>query len=249
MEIFNSDLNMLQSKQLEHVIIECYEDISDYMIIQEKTKISLSERIKSFFMDLRIQIENLITEIRVKCASNTRKKENLKELKQKYSSAVAVQKYTRNTTISMIDLWTYKEVYKEMNNELWRYAKKFSKVEYKHVSEIEEDLNRFESVVNQYSEKLKKLSDNPIEVDVKKAIAFYEDEMTGRSFVLKTLEESMDEFQEMQANALNLQNRTYRYGSDILPKHINFIRKMVLNITNKINKAAVKFIVALNLIV
>ena len=56
-------------------IMNCYEDLTYFDFITEKSKTSLIEKIKAFFMDLRITVENLITEIKLKYLSNKRKKE------------------------------------------------------------------------------------------------------------------------------------------------------------------------------
>ena len=226
----------------------CYTDLYRDDCITEKTLTKLTSAIKTFFRDLRIQIENLITEIRLQYMSVKRRKEFKKKVKEYYDSARAHKTTGDRKTIEMIDLWAYKEAYLEMNNELWKYAKKFASVEYQHLSDIDDDMHQFNSIIDSYAKKLEKIQEKTIIVPVDKVIRFYEDETTGNSDVIKTLQKNMDEFQKMESEAINLEKRADRYGPEILPKKINFIRKMVLAITNRINKAVIKFMTLLILI-
>ena len=226
-------------------IMNCYEDLTYFDFITEKSKTSLIEKIKAFFMDLRITVENLITEIKLKYLSNKRKKEFKKLVKDYYNSARTNKDNNIRKTIEMIDLWKYKELYLEMNRELWKYAEKFSKVEYKHLDEIDADMRQFDSIVNKYAKQLERVLSDKITVPVEKVIRFYEDETTHNSDVIKTLQENMDRFQKMEADAINLEKRVNRYGAEILPKQMNFIRKMMVRINSAICKAIVKFMTIL----
>lgn len=226
-------------------IMNCYEDLTYFDFITEKSKTSLIEKIKAFFMDLRITVENLITEIKLKYLSNKRKKEFKKLVKDYYNSARTNKDNNIRKTIEMVDLWKYKELYLEMNRELWKYAEKFSKVEYKHLDEIDADMRQFESIVNKYAKQLERVLSNKITVPVEKVIRFYEDETTHNSDVIKTLQENMDRFQKMEADAINLEKRVNKYGAEILPKQMNFIRKMMVRINSAICKAIVKFMTIL----
>lgn len=226
-------------------IMNCYEDLTYFDFITEKSKTSLIEKIKAFFMDLRITVENLITEIKLKYLSNKRKKEFKKLVKDYYNSARTNKDNNIRKTIEMVDLWKYKELYLEMNRELWKYAEKFSKVEYKHLDEIDADMRQFNSIVNKYAKQLERVLSNKITVPVEKVIRFYEDETTHNSDVIKTLQENMDRFQKMEADAINLEKRVNKYGAEILPKQMNFIRKMMVRINSAICKAIVKFMTIL----
>ena len=226
-------------------IMNCYEDLTYFDFITEKSKTSLIEKIKTFFMDLRITVENLITEIKLKYLSNKRKKEFKKLVKDYYNSARTNKDNNIRKTIEMIDLWKYKELYLEMNRELWKYAEKFSKVEYKHLDEIDADMRQFDSIVNKYAKQLERVLSDKITVPVEKVIRFYEDETTHNSDVIKTLQENMDRFQKMEADAINLEKRVNKYGAEILPKQMNFIRKMMVRINSAICKAIVKFMTIL----
>lgn len=226
-------------------IMNCYEDLTYFDFITEKSKTSLIEKIKAFFMDLRITVENLITEIKLKYLSNKRKKEFKKLVKDYYNSARTNKDNNIRKTIEMVDLWKYKELYLEMNRELWKYAEKFSKVEYKHLDEIDADVRQFDSIVNKYAKQLERVLSDKITVPVEKVIRFYEDETTHNSDVIKTLQENMDRFQKMEADAINLEKRVNKYGAEILPKQMNFIRKMMVRINSAICKAIVKFMTIL----
>ena len=226
-------------------IMNCYEDLTYFDFITEKSKTSLIEKIKAFFMDLRITVENLITEIKLKYLSNKRKKEFKKLVKDYYNSARTNKDNNIRKTIEMIDLWKYKELYLEMNRELWKYAEKFSKVEYKHLDEIDADMRQFDSIVNKYAKQLERVLSGKITVPVEKVIRFYEDETTHNSDAIKTLQENMDRFQKMEADAINLEKRVNKYGAEILPKQMNFIRKMMVRINSAICKAIVKFMTIL----
>lgn len=229
-------------------IMNCYEDLTYFDFITEKSKTSLIEKIKTFFMDLRITVENLITEIKLKYLSNKRKKEFKRLVKDYYNSARTNKDNNIRKTIEMVDLWKYKELYLEMNRELWNYAEKFSKVEYKHLDEIDADMRQFDSIVNKYAKQLERVLSDKITVPVEKVIRFYEDETTHNSDVIKTLQENMDRFQKMEADAINLEKRVNKYGAEILPKQMNFIRKMMVRINSAICKAIVKFMTILIII-
>lgn len=244
----NYFINEYQSESLLKCIFECYNDIGEYSYITEKTRKSFVERIKSFFRDLIMQIQNLIRDIKNKFLSEKRKKEFKKLLKEYHNTASLNNRYKIRKKIEMVDLWTYKDTYIAMNRDLADCAKRISKVDYKHLSEIDDDLNYFNGIVDEYSKKIEGILRRRISVDNERAIRFCEDELTGRSEVVKILEKNMDLFKEIESNALLLEKRADKYGVDILPKQMNLIRKICITISNKVNAAIVKFFTLLVLI-
>ena len=145
----------------------------------------------------------------------------------------------------MVDYWKYKNLYLSLNQELYGYAKKFAKVKYTKVYQIEDDMNEFNDIIKEYSEKMQEVSTIKIKVPIKKALTFVESELQGRSDVLKTLNDSIGEFREIEQIAENMRTKMALLRNDVIPKHVGMIQKMVNAISSFIRKWTTRFIVGI----
>lgn len=207
----------------------------------EKTHMNLIDSIKKFFAGIMETINTYSRDLQAKIEDTIRKKEIYRRLKQLRTDLKSKQAKGASM-ITVMDVWTYQKTYLRMNRELWRTAHKFSKVKYHKAYEIDEDLKKFEDMVNAYAEEIKQIQETTVRVNVSKMLDFVEDELSGKSNVIATLNDAMSEFRAMERDAINLQNRRNIMGDAIVPKHVSFIKRMARAITDFIHKRVVKFI-------
>lgn len=202
---------------------------------------SLWDSIKKFFAQIVETINTYARDLLARIEDTIRKKEIHRKLKQ-LRSELKEQSGKGAKTVRVMDVWKYRDTYLRMNKDLWKRAKRFAKTKYTKTYEIEDDLKEFDDTVSSYTAKLEEIQNSTIEVSTLKMLSFVEDELRGKSDVIATLNDSMTKFREMERDALNLKTRYAILGSDVLPKHVNFIKRMARSITNFVHRCVVKFI-------
>ena len=91
--------------------------------------------------------------------------------------------------------------------------------------------------------------DKKISVPTVKMLNFVEDEISGKSKVLESLNDGITIFQQMQHDCKVLETRKEILGPDIIPKHIGFLRKIAISISGFFKRWSVKIISSIVLIV
>ena len=118
-------------------------------------------------------------------------------------------------------------------------------MKYTKTYQIEDDLEEFEKIITDYGNQLEIASKKTVTMPKIKVLDFIEDEIRGKSEVLKTLNDNMREFQEMAKDANDLERRLYIFGAEVIPKHVSFIQRMANAISSFVRKWVTKFVVSI----
>lgn len=226
---------------LESAIFTYTENLLTNHYVTEAVKESLWTKLKQFFTKIIVSLRNFDRELEIKIThviAEKRIRQKLdslhKELKDNQSAGIK--------TVEIIDYENMKSIFFKYRNELSSYAKKFSKVKYTKTWQIEDDLKEFNNVYEKYTKELEEASQKKIKVSVSKALNFVEDEIRGKSEVLKTINDSTTDFKEIENIAQGLQNKMDILGAEVIPKHVGFIQKMVNSISAFVRRWAVKIV-------
>lgn len=237
-----SDASMLYiNNRFDTVLFEYNDALYTNHYVTESEKESLITTVKKFFVNLIESIKNYGRELSIKIDYAMREKkvrENLESLKKE----IIENKEKGNQYIEMIDYWNYKNKYLELNKKLTVYAKKMSKMHYNKTWEIEDDLERFNIIINDYSTIMEEASQKKITVKIDKALEFVEDELRGKGEVLSTLNESMRLFQDMNREAQMLESKLDSLGADVIPKQTNLLIRIANAISAFVKKFVTKFV-------
>lgn len=218
------------NNKFDKVLFEYNDTLYTNHYVTESEKDSLITIVKKFFINLIESVKNYIRELSIKIDYAVREKK-VKENLEKLKKEILENKEKGNEYIEMIDYWNYKNKYLELNNKLSLYAKKMSKMHYNKTWEIEDDLERFNIIIEEYSNIMDDASEKKINVKISKALEFVEDELRGKGEVLSTLNDSMKLFQDMNREAQMLESKLNSLGSDVIPKQAN----LLIRISNAIN--------------
>lgn len=129
-----------------------------------------------------------------------------------------------------------------MVDDLWKYGKKFQKINYKSVDQIDKDMDRFNSLLNHYNKELEKIENKEYTIKIKDAIEFVSNEIDGQSKVLETINSSISQVKEMETVASNLELKRNTLGNDVIPKHVFFLKRICNSILGFVKKKVSKFI-------
>lgn len=238
MDIFDNSINIYE-KQMTSDILYLQQKVFEDGYITESTKKSIIDRVKDFFSKLMISIKKFIKEIQIKMKTiitDQKIKQKLKKMRNE------LEYRNQDELIDVIDVWNFKKDLLDINNKLWKYCDKFTKMKYNNATSIENDLKKFEEIVEESNKKIEIDSNKKIKVSVKNAIEFIDNELNGTNDVIKTIIKSIAKFDKMQVQATSLEAKYKIQGPDIIPKHIGFIERMALNLAKFLKKWISKFI-------
>jgi len=226
---------------LESAIFTYTEDLLTNHYVTEAVKESLWTRLKQFFAKIILSLKNFSKELQIKIDHTIAEKQIRQKLDSlhkelKNNQAVGIK------TVEIVDYANMKSIFFKYHNELTNYAKKFSKIKYTKTWQIEDDLKEFNNVYEKYTKELEEASQKKIKISVKKALDFVEDEIRGKSEILKSINDSTRDFSEIESIAEALQTKMDILGAEVIPKHVGFIQKMVNSISTFVRKWAVKII-------
>lgn len=232
---------MYINNRMNDVLFE-YNDMlyNEHYVVESKRE-SLMVTIKRFFTNLIISIKDYIRELSIKIDYTIREKhirKNLEELREE----IIKTKDMGKRFIDMPDYWNYRDTYLELNEKLSIYANRISRMMYKKAWEAEEDLEKFNIIIEEYTDIMIEASDKKIRVNTLKALDFVENELKGKSEVLSTLNESMELFEQMYRQAKMLETKINILGQDIVPKHVNLLMQVANGISAFVRKHATRFI-------
>lgn len=245
--LFQEEVSLFESTQrrsdfqLGCAITEYLESYYENHYITEAEKKTLWQKMKEFFIslissfktfktNLSLKIDNILKDGKIEI----RLRNMLKELEENKAKGA--------NKVTTIDVIKYKNTYLKCYKNLWKYAKKFEKVEYKTVEQIDHDLEMFNNLYDQYMKELEEIGNTKIEEDIDKMILFCKKEIDKSSDVFKTINDTSSKLIQMKNEAELLQKKREIMGADILPEHCGLIRKVVNKITSFVKKSVTKFI-------
>lgn len=228
------------NNSLESAIFTYTEDLLTNHYVTEAVKDSLWSKLKQFFTKFILSIKSFIKELQLKIEYTVKEKQIKEKLTQMRKDLK--EKQLTQKDVKMIDYWEVKRIFNKYYEDLTKYAKKFSKVKYTKTWQIEDDLDAFNKLIEKCNEELEEKINKKITVPISKALDFVEDELRGKSEILSSLNDSIRDFAEIEQIAEELKTRMDILGAEVIPKHVNFIQRMVNAIGGFIRKWTVKII-------
>lgn len=248
-QIFSNRLDNINIEFMEAITNFVEEYYNDEYYSESKVKEdSFMTKINKFFANIINAFQNFQTQIRIEVDRKMRESAVDKKLHEAYEE-IKKKKDAGASTVQVMDCWTLKDDYLACVNELRKYAKKFTEMKYKRVTEIDDDIAAFNKIIDKYDQKLQDDCDKEITVPVTKMLNFVEDEISGRSKVIESLNDGITMFKQMQHDCYVLQTRKEILGPDVISKHVGFIRKIAMSISGFFKRWTVKIITSVVLII
>ena len=238
--IFDTKVAIAQVEFME-AITTFMESDDDFFVEAKKDSDTLMVKTKKFFANLIAAFQNFIATIQVELDRKTRSAEFKNKLRALHEE---LRKGSKNgiREVEVHDVWTMTNKYTDCVNDLKKYAKKFANMKYKHVSDIDEDIEEFNKKMESYKKELQEVSEKKIVVSLKKMIDFVEDEISNRSHVMQSLNDVITMLQQMNKDCELIEKRRDILGADIIPKHVGLIRKFGSWVCSLLKPIAVKII-------
>lgn len=248
-EIFDNRISSINIEFMEAISDFTEELYNEYFMEAGKAKKdSFTTKINKFFANLINAFQNFHAQIKLEIDRKSRESALDKKLHDSYKE-LKLKKDIGLNTVTVMDCWTLRDDYLECVEKLRKYAKKFTEMKYKRVSEIDSDLAEFNKIIDEYDKKLQDDCDKKISVPTTKMLNFVEDEISGKSKILESLNDGITIFQQMQHDCKVLETRKEILGPDVIPKHIGFLRKIAISISGFFKRWSVKIISSIVLIV
>ena len=251
---FDESFSRINFDMIEAIALYEEASLDDYLdsYITEKKKENklkdpLSVRLKKFLMDIITTIQNFILTTKTEVENKIREKntaQNLRELHKKLEQ----EKNRGKATVTVTDVWKMKEIYLSGINEMKKIILRISKNEYNTLQAMDEDIDRFEEIALRTEKELEKANERKVEVPTDKMLAFVEYEITGKSSIMKSLNDAISMFNQMRADVTAMENKRDALGPDALSKYASSVRRASFRFGNILKKWAVKFIVKVCLI-
>ena len=235
--IFDQRVNSINVDLIE-AVAEFTESCGDSFYVTERQKDTLFVKIKKFFANMIIALKNFKNQT----MSDVNRMVRESKIEFKLRSLHKELKNSDERTTEVIDVWAIKKTYLDAVSDLKAYAKRISKINYKNTIEIDSDLEAFSKIKDKYDEKLESLYEKKKTMSTKSLIKFVEDELSGRSKVLDTLNDSISIMEQMQNDVDALEAKKALLGPDVIPKRVGFLRKIANAIASFFRKHVSKFI-------
>lgn len=238
--IFETTGNMINN-QLTRCIVACEESYIKNSYITEAEHKSLVVHLKEFFEKIISTMNNFKNAILSKLEKF--KSENSLEIRLRNTKKKLMDKKAQGEKyIEYVNIYEYERVYLKMVDDLWKHAKRFSKIKYRDVNQMDQDLAVFNNKLDKYDSQLEKLENNKVKIKIDDAIIFLSREIGGNTQIVKTIEDCELKVREMDRNAQALEQKRNILGSDVIPKHVSIIKRAVNAITSFIRRKVSKFI-------
>lgn len=234
--IFESSHSLI-NRRLENAISNYELEYFENHYVKESSQNKFWESVKKFFAELILSFKkftNMIT-LKVNTVINS-------GLKKRLHAKLEMERKKGTRTIEIIDMEKYKDTYLDMVSDLWTYGKRIERANYKTVDQIDHDLEKFNSIADKYDKKLDEIASKKVTYRLDRAIKFVENEINGKSKVTATLDEAMEEFNNMKNAAKLLETKRNILGQGIIPKHVNIIKRIANKLSSFVRKHVVKFI-------
>lgn len=234
------DNNMI----LEDALIVYEEVMSDIDLFIEGKKYSMANdslftKIKKFFTMLISSITTFIKQIKADVERRINMADIKNNLKKAHKKLLTMDK---NSKVEVSDIWSLKNDYLSLVKELSSYSKRIGKNEYKYTEDMDRDIEIFNTIVSDYESKLKKDEERTVKVRADELIRFIEDELTGRSSIMASLNTNMQIVSDMKINCESLMMKRELLGPDVLTKKLTILQKLAKSITKVFQKWVAKII-------
>ena len=234
--IFESSHSLI-NRRLDSAISNYELEYFENHYVKESSQNKFWDSVKKFFAELILSFKkfsNMIIQ-KVNTVINS-------GLKKRLHAKLEMERKKGTRTIEIVDMEKYKNKYLDMVSDLWNYGKRIERANYRTVDQIDRDLERFNSIVDKYEKELDEIASKKVTYRIDKAIKFIENEINGTSKVTATLDEAMQEFNNMKNAAELLETKRNILGQGIIPKHVNIIKRISNRLSSFVRKHVVKFI-------
>lgn len=245
--IFENSINSINVDFIDAIALFT-ESCQVTYIVTEKSKETLYEAIKRFFSDIIGAFQEFCANVSLDVEEKLRKNDTKRRLDDMHKQLRGLSK-DKIPYVQVVDVWSLKEEYLKAVNDLSEIGKKISGMKYKNTTEIDEDLALFNKKVNEYDTILTESIEKKIKVKTDVMLCFVEDEVSGRSKVITSLNDAISLFKRMQKDAELLEKRRDRLGADVIPKYTGVVRRVTLAISNFFKKWVVRIITTFCLII
>ena len=249
-EIFDNKVALAQVEFMEALTTfteSCFDE-EQIFTEKKKEKESLMIRTKKFFANLIAAFQNFKATIQVELDRKVRASEFENKLRKLHKELKEGQK-NGIKYVEVHDIWTMRDKYLSCVDELKKYARKFAEMKYTKTGQIDDDISSFNTIMERYKKDLEDASKKMITVPLTKMLDFVEDEVSGRSKVMDTLNDAITILQQMDKDCELIEKRKDILGPDIIPKHVGFLRKIAYSISGFFKRWAVKIITTIVFIV
>lgn len=239
--IIESDFSTIPTRMFERAYEESEVEFLENHYISEKTHKSLGEKFRDVIAAIVEAFRALTADIKNKIEEKSRSKFFKDKLKNDIER-IKRMKAQGVEYVTISDMDTYQKTYKELNAKLHKYAEKFMKIKYSNTAQIDEDFEKFDKIIEDYQVIIDDASKKSIRIPIDQAMKLRSDELTGKTKYVEDLINEMNKFVKYEEAAKHLKTIYGIKGDDVIPKHQNFIIKILNRISAFIKKAIVKAI-------
>ena len=187
--------------------------------------------IESFIKNMKIRIQRFITEKKLKT--------KIEALKNSAESMDASGKLAPDYNKILLLSTNYTKLLSDVIDNFHGERK------YKFVSQIDDDLQKFDDLMDKMEEDITAVLNTNITWKKKDLIAFYEKELTGQQHVFKNIDACTYKFQQLQRESEKMQfMRDWCSDESLIPKKANALKRMISKLTKGVTGIITKIIIA-----
>ncbi len=209
--------------------------------VSESVSEPFGSSVKKFFANLITAIRNYINKLKNYITKTGRELSYTAKLSEMEKS-IRKAKEEGKTKVTMLNYDLIRSEYENMCADFRKYGRKFVKMKYTSTLDIDRDLNEFESLAEKWDKRMEKVCNEKKTMSIDEALKFVENEKRGYTHVFDSLNESIQQIDEISHVAEETSRRVGTLGSDIIPKHVGLLKKIANTISNKVTKFASKTI-------
>lgn len=212
LEWYDTDMAINEAQFIDASV--CYTEAEQFYITEADMQ-TIINALKKFIYTIISKMERFANEVAIRISSFVRS--------SKYTSRMVklrtqLKKEDRNKTIEIEDIWKLKNTYLKATHDLQKYCDKFSKNQYSNTDEIDRDLKIFINLYEEYNTKLEEISKEKITIKVKNMLDFLDQELSGKSDIVESLNSTIDCMKRMEVQATLYSQKEELLGAAMLPK-------------------------------
>lgn len=227
---------------LSEAITTYIESYNENHYITEKENKSLYKSIKEFFAKIINVITTSYKTLLIKIDRKFEEVELDVKLRSMKQAAISNKKKGA-TTVEIMPIKDYKNLYEKFYNKLSKYNKKFISIKYRSVTQIDKDLKEFNETIEIYTKQLDELKTQKINIPIDDYISFLKQEVDKTSNVHKSIKDMQLDIKQMQITAEKLATERSVQGEDVIPEHVGLLKRAASTIATVCKKYAIFFIV------
>ena len=230
-----SDLCRMRLDRINIQLENACENLFETRIFSEATAVTIFDKIENFFKSIIRTLERYKDKISLYVQDKVTRN-NMKKSLRAFYTKMEQERENGKKTVEMMDVWNLCDVVVASHKELARQTKKIAKMNYKHTSEMDADINRFMKTMDEYEKSVSEAMNEKTTVSIDKAIKFVEDQITGHGMLMTTMSDGIREIKEIELEVMKLKDKREIYGADVLPEKISAIRRVTTKFSQFLSK-------------